>query len=251
MIVDTYSFEREKGEYKNVVCEIWPTPKELQTVCLERGISYETAAQPYSLGRGLLRTGIITKLSSATSSIARNLPQFDWDIYEHSVKMKHAIQVDDEIIEGKPFQLKEPFLFWNGFKKIEQITELESNWDSFNSPPITIRCVSIMVRLLLTMMEWREDLSLDVPAPFVVPTSDGGIQFEWRKKFKYLEIASLPSTSDCEFLAKERVHEGDIELEGVLKSDDEIKEILYWFVSGSPGSLKRHIDKALLSEASL
>jgi hypothetical protein len=246
MIVDAYSFEGEKGEYKNIVCEIWPTPKELKTVCLERGVSSEAASQPYTFVRGLLRTGIVTKLSSATSSIARNLPQFGWDIYEHSVKMKHAIRVDNEIIQGKPFQLNEPFVFGKVIKKIEQITKLEPNWDSFNSRPIEINCVSNIVRLLLAIMEWRESLGLNIPAPFVVPTPDGGIQFEWRKELKYIEIATLPSTSDLEFLAIEKVAEGELELEGILKSDDEIKELLYWFVSGPTGSLKCHFDKTSL-----
>jgi hypothetical protein len=244
MIVDTYSLEGENGEYRNNFCGIWPTIKGLQTVCLERSVSDEAAAQPYTLTRSPLGPGIVVNLSSSTSSIARNLPQFNWVVYGHSVKMKHAIQVDDEIIQGKAFQFDDPLLFGKVFKRIEQITELKANWDSFNSHPISQNCLSIMLRLLLNIMEWRKALNLNVPVPFVVPTADGGLQFEWNDKFKYLEIASLPDSADYEFLAKEKAPEGEIELEGVLKSDDEIKELLFWFVSGLPGSLKRHLDKA-------
>jgi hypothetical protein len=250
MIIDNYSLEGGPTNYMNMACEIWPNPGELRTLCPEPGFSDETATQPFGFVTYGSGKRFVFKYSSPTSSIPRNLPEFYWKIYKHSVNLKRSIQDTNETIIEKPVKINASFLFGKVFKKIGQITKLGKNWDSFGSHPIEMECIKITVRILLAIIEWQESINLDIPAPFVVPTPDGGIQFEWKNKKKYLEIAMLPNISDVEFLAIEKVAEGDLELEGVIKSDNEIKELLHWLVSGSVGSLKKYFDKASLLKAS-
>ena len=62
------------------------------------------------------------------------------------------------------------------------LTELPPNWDSYGALQIQLECVEYALGLLLELVHEN------TPSPAVVPTSAGGIQFEWHRKGIDLEI---------------------------------------------------------------
>ena len=60
--------------------------------------------------------------------------------------------------------------------------QLAPNWDSHGALPIDKRRVFNAIRVLFSTM------SSDTEAPWVVPTTDGGIQLEWHREDKDLEV---------------------------------------------------------------
>ena len=56
---------------------------------------------------------------------------------------------------------------------LQELASLPAGWDSYGAPPIDPGCVIKAVHVLMEAME------PDTPAPSVVPTSRGGVQFEW------------------------------------------------------------------------
>lgn len=65
---------------------------------------------------------------------------------------------------------------------ISKLGELEENWDSYGARRIDRRCIEAAVSVL------RAILDVATPRPSVVPTSSGGIQFEWHRGGIDLEI---------------------------------------------------------------
>lgn len=70
---------------------------------------------------------------------------------------------------------------------LQALAALPAGWDSYAAPPIDPGCVIRAVQVLVEAMEH------DTPAPSVVPTSQGGIQFEWHTGGVDFEIEVEPS----------------------------------------------------------
>lgn len=75
------------------------------------------------------------------------------------------------------------------FQKLDQLlyalnklTALPPNWDSYGARQINVSCAAVAFHVLMDAM--RED----TPAPAIVPTSDGHIQFEWHMRGIDLEV---------------------------------------------------------------
>jgi len=66
--------------------------------------------------------------------------------------------------------------------EIGWLGELEEDWDSYGARPIEPRCALTAAQLILGL------LGSDDPEPAVVPTTAGGIQFEWHRRGASLEI---------------------------------------------------------------
>lgn len=94
-------------------------------------------------------------------------------------------------------------------KAILSILRLEPGWDLSGGRPIDPMLVGPAIKILSSIMDY------DSPSPSVVPTSVGGIQFEWHKGGMDLEINVAP-TGDAlfEFEATNRQ-----EIEGRLPDD--------------------------------
>ncbi len=60
--------------------------------------------------------------------------------------------------------------------------QLPPNWDSYGALPINRQRVDDAITVLLATM------SANSEAPWVVPTTDGGIQLEWHRKNEDLEV---------------------------------------------------------------
>lgn len=67
-------------------------------------------------------------------------------------------------------------------RELSQIGQLEGNWDSYGSLPPDPQCAVAAATLLLAL------IGPDTPHPQIVPTSRGGVQFEWHRAGADLEI---------------------------------------------------------------
>jgi hypothetical protein len=70
---------------------------------------------------------------------------------------------------------------------LRELAALPAGWDSYGAPPIDAHCVAKAVQVLVEVME------PDTPAPSVVPTSRGGVQFEWHTGGVDFEIEVEPT----------------------------------------------------------
>jgi len=90
--------------------------------------------------------------------------------------------------------------------EVIRLRELEENWDSYGSPPLKVETINKSIALIKSVpME-------DLPVPHVIPTADGGIQFEWGG-IRGLEI-EVTQNGEIEYLKCENgepVEESSIE----------------------------------------
>ncbi|NUN51598.1 MAG: hypothetical protein HUU06_02270 [Planctomycetaceae bacterium] len=102
------------------------------------------------------------------------------------------------------------------------ILALEANWDSYASPRIDRGATSAALVALLSLAS----ISPEAPAPFVVPTSRGGVQLEWHEQGVDLEIEIRP---DGKVLAFYSCGDASHELSGNLVeivSSHEVREAI-------------------------
>jgi len=69
---------------------------------------------------------------------------------------------------------------------LQALVALPHDWDSYGAPPIDFSYVIKAIQVLVEVMEH------DTPAPSVVPTSRGGIQFEWHMLGLDVEVEIEP-----------------------------------------------------------
>jgi hypothetical protein len=90
--------------------------------------------------------------------------------------------------------------------EVIRLRDLKENWDSYGSPPLNVETINTSIALIRNVpME-------DLPAPHVIPTAGGGIQFEWGGN-RGLEI-EVTQDGKIEYLKcenEEPVEEGSIE----------------------------------------
>lgn len=87
---------------------------------------------------------------------------------------------------------------------LQELAALPAGWDSYGAPPIDPECLIKAVQVLVEAME------PDTPAPSVVPTSRGGVQFEWHTGGVDFEIEVEPT---CLVSAYYRTAGGAVEKE--------------------------------------
>ena len=83
---------------------------------------------------------------------------------------------------------------------------LERNWDSYGALPLNEKTVKSALEVLFSVMNYIS------PAPSVVPTVTGGLQFEWHTGGIDLEIA-IPRPAEGRFIFEDRAGK---EIEGEL-----------------------------------
>lgn len=67
--------------------------------------------------------------------------------------------------------------------RLHSFSQLKDNWDSYGASPIDEDLIRQAFQLFLS-----SNLDKDVPKPFIVPRKDGGINFEWDSKGKFLSL---------------------------------------------------------------
>ena len=111
-----------------------------------------------------------------------------------------------------------------------RLASLPMGWDSYGSPPPSDRALHIAERLVTAIN--LEDL----PVPYIIPVSGGGIQIEWNIPPRELELEILPDGS----VEYARVENDVVVEEGSLDpyNADHILSLLSWLTnvsSRSPG----------------
>lgn len=77
---------------------------------------------------------------------------------------------------------KEPTWLRPTAQTVIELLDLPENWDSYGARPINREIVLFALQLLC------ETMPTDTPAPTVIPTNRGGVQFEWHTRGIDLEI---------------------------------------------------------------
>ncbi len=105
--------------------------------------------------------------------------------------------------------------------KVIRLSELQENWDSYGTPPPCLNTINAAIDLIQILK--IEDL----PVPEVIPTADGGIQFEWDVMGKELEI-EVTQHREIEYL---KCQSGDPLEEGPVNGLVNIFTLFLWLYS--------------------
>lgn len=105
--------------------------------------------------------------------------------------------------------------------KLAELSALPDNWDGYGSPgpqPAVQEAASALIGIL-----WKAG----VPTPHFAPVSGGGLQLEWQKQGRELELEILPH-GEIAFL---KVYESGEMQEGILpcSAQHEVVELVRWF----------------------
>lgn len=147
---------------------------------------------------------------------ARGLREIRNDKVEHAAEEMDrkggAATIDAFVIRGCSW-------LYEAARRLREIRNLESNWDSYGSRPLSDDAFNSAKEVLFAM-------ECDTPPPAIVPVSGGGVQFEWQVEDRELEIEFLPD-SRIIFL---RVHEDEATDEEELSSTDltRVPSLLKW-----------------------
>jgi hypothetical protein len=116
------------------------------------------------------------------------------------------------------------------FSGLSKFFNLEKNWDSYGAPVIDKNCITESIAILSTLLEINNEFDFTFQLPFIAPRSDGGIQLEWEKGSRYLEISLSPNDENIKFFAMDETENGhDLSLDGKISSYDGIKRLIFWF----------------------
>lgn len=77
---------------------------------------------------------------------------------------------------------REPAALWRVLTTIKHLSSLPSGWDSYGAQPLTAGAVRRGLSLLPLLFDE------DTPEPSVIPTRDGGLQFEWHQRGIDVEV---------------------------------------------------------------
>ena len=110
-------------------------------------------------------------------------------------------------------------------KKILSFRSLLPNWDSYGSEPVNERAINVALDLIDYVGFGN------VPAPRVIPVSGGGIQLEWVKGNRELEVEIHPHGS-IDYLT---VHDGEPTDENEIEPREippQAERLLSWLSTG-------------------
>src|SRR5260370_27103929 len=75
------------------------------------------------------------------------------------------------------------------FKRLDEISALERNWDSYGSEPPTVDAIAKARTLITSVYRTLRATAGQNAIPFaVVPVSGGGVQIEWRSRDGAIEV---------------------------------------------------------------
>lgn len=111
---------------------------------------------------------------------------------------------------------------------LNRLRELEEDWDSYGSVPPSLDLIAVAESLLLWV---GQHLAPFLPPPHVTAVSGGGIQFEWRRGARELEIefGPLDEGLSIEYL---RSSHGEPINEGTVETVPDLLDHLGWIVRG-------------------
>lgn len=100
----------------------------------------------------------------------------------------HLVFANGERIQGSLYgSLSEPTSLWRALARLHRLSQLPHGWDSYGAQPLSASAVRRCINFLPSL------LPDDALSPSIVPTRDGGIQFEWHHRGIDLEIKFPPA----------------------------------------------------------
>lgn len=112
--------------------------------------------------------------------------------------------------------------------ELHKLKELPENWDSYGSPRIKDISVTTTANLLIDLAKFG------MPKPQIFPVSGGGLQLEWQRNMRELEIEVLPDGS-IEYL---KVYEdGEMTEDSIDKTN--VWQLVKWFRESEQQSFLR------------
>lgn len=110
----------------------------------------------------------------------------------HTLTAEEPLRFELKFYNGDSFAVKmygcgrEPTSFWRVMDAVKRLAELPPSWDSYGAKPLSASSVRRIFGFLPAL------LVEDIPEPAVVPTNDGGLQFEWHHNGVDLEVKVPP-----------------------------------------------------------
>ncbi len=142
------------------------------------------------------------------------------------IREAHGGEEDGVVVPSELFRGEKTEAFLATISRLEQIAQLQPNWDSYRAqpaPPATLNFVRSFVRDVAGVLV---DYDIDPPTPFVTPTPIGGIQLEWSVDGRELEL-EIPMPKRFQFL---RVS-GGVEEERMATRWEAIR-LVRWIATG-------------------
>lgn len=115
--------------------------------------------------------------------------------------------------EASVLYTEQVFYYYQAISDLESLTQLPDNWDGHGAQPVDDIAQEAATRMLRRLMVHG------VPRPDILPTSNGGVAFEWESKqiSLSLEIESYRETRACVWSSTEDEQEGPLNyLTGVV-----------------------------------
>lgn len=202
-----------------------------------------SAAQPFRFIDYTSKASVFVISSKTSSSLEIELPERPWIvdyIDQKTIVFSEKVPFPCEITSVATSWDREVVLaqatsagFEEVFERIGHFVKLEANWDHYGAKSIDENCVDQAFSILNQLLEWRERAESEMPVPFVAPLPTGGIQFEWDKGKRFLEISIAPETRAVYFFAMDKIDDGEISIEGSIRSEEELQQLLAWFIRGT------------------
>lgn len=101
--------------------------------------------------------------------------------------------------------------------RLEELTSLQRGWDGYAGEPVSFQSAYFVANMLERLCE------SNVPAPSIVPGSDGSLQVEWHRNLYDVELDVL---SPHHVIATRVDHRTDLEETVVIEND--FSEIVDW-----------------------
>jgi hypothetical protein len=248
-IANAYGIDSE-GEFHPEGERIWIAHKYghtfgrvIETTHLPEGQIVISASEPMHLFNNISKGNVFTITVSSSSFPEVQLPEFQWfidktqEVIIYSIESKAPANITWVESKPQPPTWADKEKYTEAFEKIGQFANMEANWDSYGAKAISKDCISKTIDILNRIIELREDEGIYILPPFIAPLSDGGIQLEWERESRYLEISiSYDSTINC--FVMDDTSEGEISIEGSIKSFGSLKRLISWFIYGTAKDLE-------------
>jgi len=115
--------------------------------------------------------------------------------------------------------------YLDSLETVRRLGNMPENWDGYRSPSIPVRATIAAGYVLSVVAEHM------ITPPHIAPVPGGGIQLEWDRDYRSLELEIQPN-GQLEFL----VSEGDEIIDGSLSHPERILPyLLYWLRTGLHG----------------
>lgn len=144
------------------------------------------------------------------------------------IDIREALEDEDEGVKlpHETRMAEKTVAYVTASQAAKAMLELEPQWDSYQALAPSQRTVAWALEFFRDIVGLLLDYGIEVPPPFLVPTTKGGIQFEWLVQDRELEL-EIPNPEEFHFLAVR----GELEKEGVSSRWGAVR-LIRWVTTG-------------------